>query len=93
MNIIDKLVNRIEEYRATNSKPCKSYATEAAANKAAAKVAASGATYFGVSSVDYIVFYNPHWDRWCAAFDMQKIISQGNGGYVGYFSAKDFFSY
>ena len=38
-NIITELTARIEDYRSTNKNPCKNYATQAAAEKATAKMA------------------------------------------------------
>ena len=39
MNIIQSVTSRIESYRKENKNPCKNYATEAAAEKAVAKIA------------------------------------------------------
>ena len=66
MNLIADLIARIEEYRATNKNPCKSYKTEKAAEKAAAEYAHKIAAYYGdnpdtLERPQYVVFYNPHW--------------------------------
>ena len=45
-NIITELTARIEDYRSTNKNPCKNYATQAAAEKATAKMAQAAAIYF-----------------------------------------------
>jgi len=93
MNLITKLIERIEEYRTTNKKPCKSYASQATAEKAANTVAAEAAKYFLVKQVEYLVFYNPAWNRWCVAFDLGKILQAGAGGYVGFISDRGFYTY
>ena len=46
MNPITSLTARIEEYRTTNKKPCKNYATEAAAERATAAVAMTAGRHF-----------------------------------------------
>lgn len=95
MNVIENLIDRIEEYRATNKSPCKSYATEQAASKAAGAMAVKAAQFYGVQDrdVNFIVFFNPAWGRWCAAFDLTGILRAGSGGYVGHLSDNGFYSY
>jgi hypothetical protein len=69
MNIIETLTVRIEDYRATNKQPCKNYATQAAAEKATAKMAQAAATYFDklnrkdAPCARYVVFFNEAWGR------------------------------
>jgi len=50
MNVIKTLTARIEAYRADNKSPCKNYATEAAAERATAKMAQDAANYFQAKS-------------------------------------------
>jgi hypothetical protein len=77
MNINKTIIARIEEYRATNKNPCKSYATEAAAEKATAQMAQDAANYFhkerGVEArpAQYVVIYNEAWGSlgWCGQHD------------------------
>lgn len=83
MNIIKNLIERIEDYRKTNANPCKSYATEAAAEKATAQVAADCAVYFhgqtgsadtNIPSAHYVVFYVPSWGRWVGAINQSEVM-------------------
>jgi hypothetical protein len=97
MNTIKNLIARIEEYRATNANPCKNYATEQSAEKAATKMAKAIAVYYSddentTESPSYVVFYNPAWGRWCVAFNIVKLLNK-YGGYMGYASNKGFFTY
>ena len=92
MNVIKFLTARIEEYRATNKNPCKNYATEAAAEKATAKMAQDAANYFnkqqGVEArpARYVVFYVEAWGRWVGAIDLTELQYRKNstGGYLGF---------
>jgi hypothetical protein len=92
MNIIATLTARIEDYRATNKQPCKNYATEAAAEKATAKMAQAAANYFSrdkgfdACPAQYVVFYNEAWGRWVGAINMSELIQRGTstGGYLGF---------
>jgi hypothetical protein len=98
-NIITELTARIEDYRATNKQPCKNYATEAAAEKATAKMAQAAATYFDkerrvdARPADYVVFYVPAWGRWVGCINMSGLINRANstGGYLGFCTG--FFTY
>ncbi len=91
MNIIDTLTARIEEYRSTNKNPCKSYKTQAAAEKATAAMAQKAANYFDRFNRDdapaarYVVFFNEAWGRWVGAIDMTELLRRENstGGYLG----------
>ena len=99
MNVIKRTTARMEAYRATNKKPCKSYATEAAAEKATLKVAQITANQFVMSGTPapapYIVFYNEAWERWVGAIDINACLRRPNscGGYIGITSDLGFFSY
>jgi hypothetical protein len=100
MNVIAALTARIEEYRAENKNPCKNYATEAAAEKATAKMAQDAANYFykerGVEArpAQYVVFYNAAWGRWVGCIDLTELMKRNTstGGYVGDF-CKGFFTF
>lgn len=95
MNIIENLIERIEEYRATNKQPCKSYATQQAAQKATAAAATAAGKYFDrdAAPARYVVFYNPAWGRWVGAMDYTEMFRRSTcaGGYVGAISG--FYTY
>ena len=101
MNTITSLTARIEEYRTTNKNPCKNYSTEAAAEKATAKMAQDAANYFsktpGVEArpAQYVVFYNEAWGRWVGCVNLSELIqrSSSTGGYLGFCGAKGFYTY
>jgi len=84
MNIITSLTARIEEYRTTNKNPCKNYASEAAAEKATAKMAQDAANYFsktpGVEArpAQYVVFYNDAWGGWVGGINMSELIQRSS---------------
>jgi phosphopantetheinyl transferase (holo-ACP synthase) len=92
MNVIEKLVERIEDYRLTNKQPCKNYATKEAAEKAVAAMAQKAATHFDAHSAPdakparYVVFYMEQWGRWVGAIDLQELLGRKNssGGYLGF---------
>lgn len=88
MNVITQLTTRIEEYRASNKNPCKNYATEAAAEKATAAMAARAGVHFSKSgkAARYVVFFIPAWGRWVGAVDMTEMMSRQDfqGGYLGF---------
>ena len=92
MNIIKDLTQAIEKYRETNKSPCKSYATEAAAEKATAKMAKDAAVYFDKNnnpdarSARYLVFYIESWGRWVGAIEISELLHRPNstGGYLGF---------
>lgn len=92
MNIIKSLTARIEEYRATNKNPCKNYATEAAAEKAVAAVAAMAGRHFykypnkdDARPARYVVFYVESWGRWVGCVDLTELLARptSTGGYLG----------
>jgi hypothetical protein len=103
MNIIKDLTDRIEDYRCTNSQPCKNYATEAAAEKATAKMAQDAANYFSANraqggseqakSARYVVFYVEAWGRWVGCIDLTELLSRksSTGGYMGF--CKGFYTF
>lgn len=96
MNLIAQLTARIEEFRATNARPCKSYATEQAAEKATGDVAKLAARHMlrreDAAPARYVVFFNEAWGCWVGCVDMTELLSRkGAGGYVGI--CKGFFSY
>jgi hypothetical protein len=101
MDVIAELTSRIEDYRATNAKPCKSYATREAAEKATANMAHDAAVHFALDSAKitkparYVVFFNEAWGRWVGAVDLTELMARptSTGGYVGICSANGFFSY
>jgi len=87
MNIITDLTNRIERYRATNKNPCKSYATESAADKAGKKLSIDAQNRFDTLAPGrYLVFYLEAWGRWVTALDLNEIVGRGEakGGYLGF---------
>ena len=100
-NLTQELTARIEEYRATNKNPCKNYATEAAAEKATAKIAQQAATYFDrngredAPSARYVVFYIEAWGRWVGCVDMTELLRRDNcaGGYIGFCGQAGFFCF
>jgi hypothetical protein len=95
MNIIESLIDRIEEYRATNKQPCKNYATQEAAEKATANAAKASGLYFDQDGKPprYVVFFVPAWGRWVGAMDYTEMFrrSTHKGGYVGVIAG--FFTY
>jgi len=95
MNVINDVISRIEDARATNKSPCKNYATEAAADKATKKIAELVGQYHGTRPANYIVIYNEAWGRWVGAIDLNELISRKDaiGGYLGLAANKGFFCY
>jgi predicted ATPase len=100
MNIAKDLIARIEDYRATNKKPCKSYATEAKAEEVAQTLAVKYAAYFansknGNAPCRFIVVFNEAWGRWVVGFDFSELLSRNSstGGYIGIASNDGFFTY
>lgn len=98
-NIINSLKTRMITARGTNKAfPCKTYATEAAAEKATAKLADEVKFCFDPTteaSVDYVVFYIAEWDRWVGAINQTEVFSRPTcgGGYVGLVGSKGFFAW
>jgi predicted ATPase len=100
MNVIQTLIARIEDYRAENKKPCKSYATEAKAEAVAQILSVKYAEYFansknGNAPCRYMVAYNEAWGRWIVGFDFSELLGRNSstGGYLGIASKDGFFTY
>ena len=96
MNIIDKVIARIEDYRKENKNPCKSYKTAESAERATAKIAAMVAEHHGCKlPANHFVAYNKDWGRYIGAIDINELIrrEEATGGYVGLCSEKGFYSY
>lgn len=94
MNVIKSLVARIEERLTETKTPCKLYATEASAEKAAEQWVAKGAEYFGVSERDvrYVIVKVPSVDKYTVCFDTAYLFGAKRvGGYVGFF--ENFYCY
>lgn len=95
MNVVTNLINRIEEYRATNKQPCKNYATKEAAEKALIEASTRAGVYFDKEAqpARYVVFYNEAWGRWVGAMDYTELFSRKTslGGYIG--AIKGFYTY
>lgn len=98
MNLTKDLIARIEKYRKTNKNPCKSYADEGRAERAAELAAAAICNSFtnnhaeAKKLIQWVVFYNPAWDRWCVAFNITKLLN-AYGGYMGVASELGFYTY
>jgi hypothetical protein len=87
-NIITKLTARIADFYKTNKKPCKAYATEAAADKAGEKMADIARVYFcgeDGDDVDYVVFYFAPMGKWVACINLSEVMNRKDckGGYIG----------
>lgn len=101
MNVVKELIARVEDYRKTNAKPCKSYATEAKAEAVAEELAMTFANYFAafnntnIRPCRYVVVFNEAWGRWIVGFDFTELLRREGmtGGYVGIASDKGFFTY
>ena len=96
MNIIKDVINRIEKYRTTNKNPCKNYATEAAAEKATAKVAQEIAEHHDSGRpAQYVVFYVESWGRWVGAINVTELLQRqdARSGYLGFGPRKGFYTF
>lgn len=93
MNIIKDISERIDQ--STNKVPCKSYATEAAAEKATAEVAMGFAKAMHQEvSAEYIVFFHAGLQRWVGAINGRELCSRaGAAGYVAYAASKGFYTF
>lgn len=103
MNIIKEIVKRLEDARGSNKGyPCKTFATELAAEKATADMAQKVANYFipehrrsgDARSARFILIQMPEWDnRWVGVIDQTEVMGRpdATGGYLGI--AKGFFVY
>ena len=92
MNVITELKARIEKRLTETKNPCKSYKTEASAEKATAKVAQFAANHFSsdMRNLDavparYVVFYVESMGRWVGAIDLNELVQRPTmtGGYLG----------
>lgn len=94
-NVTNQLLDRINARLQETKNPCKSYITEAAAERALETVAAHVALHFGIPTkdVNYIVFYVPAMGRWTGAIDINGVVRhpKSHGGYLGV--AADFYTY
>ena len=100
MNIVKDLVARIENRLTETKKPCKLYATEAAAEKVAEEKATAFAAYFSrnkqtIRPARYIVVYIPSINKWAIGFDQTEVMarSTSTGGYVGVMSDRGFYTF
>jgi len=94
MNLTKSLIARIEDYRKETKSPCKSYATEARAEKVAEEYSVRFANYFEQERpMRYIVAYNEAWGRWVIGFDMTEMLARGVGGYFGVVANENFFTF
>jgi hypothetical protein len=96
MNVIKDLQARIARRLTETKNPCKTYATEAGAEKAAEKMAARGAEHFGANRpANFIIVYVPELGRYTPAFAINELLArpETTGGYVGIFGAAGFYTY
>ena len=96
MNVIKDLQTRIARRLTETKNPCKTYATEAGAEKAAEKMAAQAAEHFGSSRpANYLIIFVPELGRYTPAFAINELVARpdARGGYVGIFGAAGFYSY
>jgi predicted ATPase len=100
MNVIQTLIARVEDYRATNKTPCKSYVTEAKAESVAKELSVKYGNYFAKRTGEngpcrYVVAYNEAWGRWIVGFDFSELLGRNSstGGYIGIASKDGFFTY
>lgn len=97
MNIIKHTEARMLEHRTGKAYPCKTYATEAAAEKAVGRMAQICGAYFDRegTSARYVVFYVQAWGRWVGAIDLTEVLARktSTGGYLGVCAAQGFYTY
>lgn len=96
MNIIKNITERMIENRDMNKAyGVKTYATEAAAEKATAVAALQVGKMFDTKGVsaDYLVFYVEAWGRWVGAINATEVMHRptSTGGYLGV--APDFYKF
>lgn len=96
-NVITELTARIEKRREETINPCKNYATEAAAEKATAAMAATAGKWFDRegNAARYVVFFNEAWGRWVGAIDLTELLRRSTvmGGPVCLIAHKGWFTY
>lgn len=87
MNVIKTLQLRIAARLLETKNPCKSYATEEAADAAMHKKAALAAKLLAESDMParYVVFYVEAMGRWVGAVDFTELLARKTavGGYLG----------
>lgn len=107
MNLVKDLVTRIEKRLTETKKPCKLYATEAAAEKVAESEARILALYFApplrnsedakkaVPPARYIIVFIPSVGKWAIGFDQTEVMSRprSTGGYVGIMADRGFYTF
>lgn len=96
VNVISKLIERIEEYSQTTKKPCKLYKTEQSAEKAIQKIAELCKSHFETNETPrYVTFFVPSLGKWTSAIDQTEFHSRPDckGGYLGIVANNGFFSY
>ena len=101
MNVIRILTEKIEARALETKSPCKSYPTMEAAEAVGEKIAAEGARYLTHPSIEnpvpaqYVVFQVPGLgNRWTVAFGLTEMLRRPDvGGYVGWFSKKNFYTF
>lgn len=87
-NLITKMTaHMIEDRGDKKGFPCNTYATEAAAEKAAKKAATEVSVNLdrAKGEVDYLVFHVAAFDRWVAVIFMSEVLRRPTamGGYLG----------
>jgi len=96
MNVIDRVIDRIEFRRKENKVPCKNYKNKASAERATKNMAEiAGQHFFCDEPARYIVVYNEAWGRWIGAIDLTELLQreERKGGYLGICSSNNFYSY
>lgn len=93
MNITKDLIARVERRLTETKTPCKTFKTEANAERVAEALVKAGAEYFGLTEreIRYVIFQIPSTGRYSIGWDMSYILSRGCGGYLGFFG--DFYTY
>lgn len=94
-NLNQDLINRVTETYQTNKKPCKMYATQAAAEKATAIAAQNVANSFyaprlnnpeaTAKPANWIVVFVPAAQKWVGGIQLSEVLSRpdSTGGYLG----------
>lgn len=106
MNIVKDLVARIEKRLTETKKPCKLYATEAAAEKVAANEAEFLAVYFSkytfsqaearhVRPARYVVVHIPSVNKWAIGLDQTEVMARhdSSGGYAMIMADRGFYTF
>jgi len=96
MNVITELQTRIARRLTETKNPCKTYATEAGAERAAVKMAERGAAHFDCNRpAQYVIVEVPELGRYTPAFAINELLArpEARGGYVGIFGAAGFYTY